>query len=68
MVLYVLPKETEDRIISNMCTSSICIIKGDCILNKDVVDSKDILTSIMKFEEVIDAYDGDIKLEAEYDY
>lgn len=64
--LYVLPKETEDRIISNLSPFSITIIKGDCILNKDTISPIDIRNAVKRFEEEINAYDGDRDLEAGY--
>ena len=65
--LYVLPKEAEDRIMSNIDSYSIPIIKGHCILNKDLVSSADTMEAISRFEEALDAYNGDPDLEAEYD-
>lgn len=65
--LYMLPEEAEDRIISNLDSHWIPIIKGDCILNKDSVSSIDIRVALKKLEEAINAYDGDFDLEAEYE-
>ncbi len=65
--LYALPKEAEERIMSNLGPKCIRIIKGDCILNKDTVSLPDIRASLRMLEEAIDAYDGDPALEAEYD-
>ncbi len=65
--LYVLTEEAEDTIMSNIGSCSIPIIKGDCILYKDMVSSSDIRVAVEKFEEAINAYDGDIALEAGYE-
>ncbi len=65
--LYALPEEAEDRIISNISDRTVLIIKGQCILNKDTVNSFDIRAALIKFEKAINAYDGDPALEAEYD-
>lgn len=66
--LYMLPREAEDRIISNIHAYTIPIIKGQCILNKDTVNSFDIRASLIKLGEAMNAYAGDPDLEAEYDY
>ena len=65
--LYVLPEEAEDRIISNIGLRWIPIIKGNCILNKDSVNTVDIRVAISKLEEAMNAYNGDYALEAEYE-
>ena len=43
------------------------MVEGQCILNKDSVNAIDIRVAVKKFEEAIDAYDGDPLLEAEYE-
>ncbi len=65
--LYVLPEEAEDRVVANINYWSISIIKGDCILNRNTVDPLDIRAAVSKFEEAINAYEGDKKLEAGYE-
>ena len=65
--LYALPREAEDRIISNVDPMYVAEIKGDCILNKDSVSPEDIRTAAAKLEEAIDAYTGDPDLDSEYD-
>ncbi|MCR5212512.1 MAG: hypothetical protein K6C41_08190 [Lachnospiraceae bacterium] len=65
--LYVLPKEAEDRIVSNLSSYCIPVIKGYCILNKDSVNATDIIAAICRFEEALNAYNGDPALEPEYE-
>ena len=65
--LYVLPKEAEDRIVSNLSSDCIPVIKGYCILNKDSVSATDTIAAICRFEEAINSYNGDPGLEAEYE-
>ncbi len=65
--LYVLPEEAEDRIISNINSRWIPIIKGDCILNKDTVNSIDIRKAVTKLENALNDYTGDPALEAGYE-
>lgn len=67
-VLYALPEEAGERIISNLSSFAVSIIKGQCILNKDLVSLEDIREAVTKLEESINTYDGDPALEAEYDY
>lgn len=64
--LYVLPEDAENRIMSNLSSYCIPIIKGDCILFKDTVSSTDIRDAVGKFEDAINAYEGDFALEAGY--
>ena len=66
--LYALPEEEEDRIISNLSSYAIPVIKGQCILNKATVSSIDIQLALIRFEEAINTYNGDPNLEAEYEY
>ncbi len=66
-VLYALPEEAEDRVISNLSSYAIPIIKGQCILNKDSVSSIDIQLALIRLEEAINTYNGDPNLEAEYE-
>ncbi len=65
--LYVLPTEAEDRILSNISRFYISTIKGDCILNKDAVDTLGIRTAVLLLEDAIDSYAGDKNLEAGYE-
>ena len=67
-VLYALPEEAGERIISNLSSFAVRIIKGQCILNKDLVSLEDIRGAVTKLEESINTYDGDPALEAEYEY
>ena len=66
-VLYVLPEEAEDRIMSNINSFCIPIIKGNCILNRNSVSSTEIRLAVSKFEDAINSYDGDFNLEADYE-
>ena len=65
--LYALPEEAENRIMSNLNTNFIPMLKGNCILNKDSVSSSDIREALLKFEEAINAYTGDPALDSEYE-
>ncbi len=65
--LYVLPEKDEDRIISNLSSYCIPVIKGDCILNKDSVSPEDIRFAVMRLTKAMKAYDGDLALEAGYE-
>ncbi len=64
--LYVIPEEGGERILLNISSYSVPIIKGQCILNKDSVSPSEIRESVKKLEESIDDYSGDPKLEAGY--
>ncbi len=67
-ILYVLPEEAEDRIVSNLSSCCTTIIKGSCILNKDTVSTIDIRFALANFEDAINAYNGDPALEAGYSH
>ena len=67
-VLYVLPEKAENRIIDNLSSYCIPIIKGNCILFKDSVSSLDIRLALANFEDAINAYNGDPALEAGYNH
>nr|MCR5223029.1 hypothetical protein [Lachnospiraceae bacterium] len=54
-VLYVLPEKAENRIIDNLSSYCIPIIKGNCILFKDSVSTLDIRLAVIKFEEALNA-------------
>ncbi|MCR4851950.1 MAG: hypothetical protein K5870_11950, partial [Lachnospiraceae bacterium] len=51
--LYVLPEEAENRIMSNLSSYCIPIIKGDCILNMNSVSSIDIRLAAIKLKNAI---------------
>ena len=65
--LYALTEKAEDRVISNLSSHFIPIIKGQCILNKDTVGESEIREALAGFEQAIDNYSGDPLLEAEYE-
>ena len=65
--LYVLPEKSEDRIMSNLSSRCIPIIKGHCILKKDSVSATGIRAAVDRFEEALNSYSGDPGLEAEYE-
>ena len=60
-------KDAEDRIVSNLSSDCIPVIKGYCILNKDLVNATDTVAAICRFEEALNSYNGDPGLEAEYE-
>ncbi len=64
--LYVLPEKAGDRIISNLSSFCVPIIKGHCILKKDSVDPGDIRKAVLRLEEAINSFRGDPALEADY--
>ena len=65
--LYVLPEEAGDRIIANLSSCCVPIIKGQCILNKNSVCLTEVREAIVKFEEAMNAYTGNPDLEAAYE-
>ncbi len=65
--LCALPEDAEDRIMSNLSSYHIPIIKGDCILYKDSVSRAAILTAVKKLENAINDYNGDFSLKAGYE-
>ena len=64
---YAFPEDAEERIISNIDSYFVPVIKGQCILNKNVVSSAEIRAAVIKLEEAINAYSGDPALGAEYE-
>ncbi len=65
-ILYVLPKETEDRIMSNLSPRCATEIKGHCILKKDSISLTEILLALKSFIKAINTYHGNPYLEAGY--
>ena len=65
-ILYVLPKEAEERIMSNLSPRCITEIKGHCILKKDSISLTEILLALKSFCKAINTYHGNPYLEAGY--
>ena len=65
--LFAVPKSVEKRIMSNLSSRCIPIIKGDCILEKDSLNWIEVRVAVLQLEEAIKNYKGDPELEAGYE-